>query len=73
MNQCRQHARKVSTEQTKAFKDLDRKVQTLINAVAENQAPFAALKELIQNGNTSCKKHVNQEVEKVRPFGETFS
>ena len=66
---CRQHARKVSTEQSKAFKDLDRKVQTFINAVAGDQEPFAALKELIQNENASCKHHVMLEAEKVRSFG----
>ena len=73
MDQCRQHARKVSTEQSKAFKDLDRKVQNFINAVAGDQEPFAALKEWIQNENASCKQHFIQEVEKVRVFGEAVS
>ena len=67
--QYRQHARKVSTEQSKAFKDLDRKVQTFINAVAGDQEPFAELKELIQNEYASCKQHVMLEAEKVRSFG----
>ena len=73
MNQCRQHARKVSTEQSKAFKDLDRIVQTLISAVAGDQEPFAALKEWIQNENTSCKQRLIEELEKVRMFEEAFS
>ena len=72
MNQFRQHARSVSIEQSNSFKDLDRKVQVLIEAVAGDQDPVAALKELIQSENASYKQHVSQEVEKVGFFGDTF-
>lgn len=59
----RQRLQNISDDQSRSFKDLDGKVQSLVNAVTQGQQNFSVICDLINAQGSSTKQHISNEFE----------